>query len=147
MGLNQEDLKKRKVKKMPRLGRRSRERLEGVDERLVHLLNEVVKYFDITVIEGKRSQERQNQLVAEGKSKTKFGKHVLGKAVDIAPYPIDWNARDDFHYLGGWVLAIANKLGYKVRWGGDWNASSLFKGQRPTKDNNFDDLVHFELLD
>ena len=132
---------------MPRLGRKSNERLEGVDEKLVHLLNEVCVYFDITVIEGKRSQERQNQLVAEGKSKTKFGKHVEGRAVDIAPYPIDWNARDDFHYLGGWVLAIANKLGYKIRWGGDWNASSKFKGQRTTKDNSFDDLVHFELLD
>tara|TARA_Y100001973_G_scaffold97134_1_gene152846 strand:- start:5908 stop:6306 length:399 start_codon:yes stop_codon:yes gene_type:complete len=132
---------------MPRLGKRSKQRLEGVDERLVHLLAEVCKYFDITVIEGKRSQERQNQLVAEGKSKTKFGKHVLGMAVDIAPYPIDWNARDDFHYLGGWVLATANRLGYKVRWGGDWNASSQFKGQRTTKDNNFDDLVHFELME
>lgn len=132
---------------MPRLGKRSKSRLEGVDKRLVHLLEEVVKYFDITVIEGLRSQERQNQLVAEGKSKTKFGKHVQGLAVDIAPYPIDWKARDDFHYLGGWVLSTANKLGYKVRWGGDWNASSQFKGQRTTKDNRFDDLVHFELLD
>ena len=132
---------------MPRLGKRSRQRLEDVDERLVHLLNEVVQYFDITVIEGKRSQKRQDQLVAEGKSKTKFGKHVSGMAVDIAPYPIDWKARDDFHYMGGWVLATSNRLGYKVRWGGDWNASSQFKGQRTTKDNNCDDLVHFELME
>jgi peptidoglycan L-alanyl-D-glutamate endopeptidase CwlK len=153
MGLKLEDLKRKKVKRMPRLGKRSKTRLEGVDERLVHLLTEVCKYFDITVIEGKRSQERQNELVAQGKSKTKFGKHVLGMAVDIAPYDptvkgkIDWNARDDFHYMGGWVMAMANKLGYKIRWGGDWNASSMFKGQRTTKDNSFDDLVHFELLD
>lgn len=132
---------------MPRLGKRSRSRLEGVDQRLVHLLEEVVKYFDITVIEGLRSQERQNELVKQGKSKTKFGKHVKGLAVDIAPYPIDWDARDDFHYLGGFVLGIANRLGYKVRWGGDWNASSLYKGKRTTKDNSFDDLVHFELMD
>ena len=132
---------------MPRFGKRSRDRLKGVDSKLVNVLNEVVKNFDITVIEGLRSQERQNELVEQGKSKTKFGKHVQGRAVDIAPYPIDWNARDDFHYLGGWVLAVAAKMGVKVRWGGDWNASSLFKGQRTTKDNSFDDLVHFELLD
>ncbi len=132
---------------MPRFGKRSRDRLKGVDSKLVNVLNEVVKNFDITVIEGLRSQERQDELVAQGKSKTKFGKHVQGRAVDIAPYPIDWNARDDFHYLGGWVLAVAAKMGVKVRWGGDWNASSLFKGQRTTKDNSFDDLVHFELLD
>ena len=130
---------------MPRFGKRSKERLRGVDARLVNVLNEVVKYFDITVIEGLRSQKRQDELVAEGKSKTKFGKHVLGKAVDIAPYPIDWQARDDFHLLGGFVLGVASQMGVNVRWGGDWAASSLYKGKRTTKDNSFDDLVHFEL--
>ena len=132
---------------MPKFGKRSKDRLKGVDAKLQNVLNEVVKYFDITVIEGLRSQERQNELVAQGKSKTKFGKHVDGKAVDIAPYPIDWKARDDFHYLGGFMLGEAASMGVKIRWGGDWNASSLFKGQRTTKDNNFDDLVHFEILD
>ena len=132
---------------MPRFGKRSKERLKGVDAKLQNLLYEVVKYFDITIIEGKRSQERQNELVAQGKSKTKFGKHVDGKAVDIAPYPIDWNARDDFHLLGGFVLGMAASMGIKIRWGGDWNASSTFRGRRTTKDNNFDDLVHFEILD
>ena len=130
---------------MPRFGKRSKERLKGVDAELLNVLNEVVKYFDITVIEGLRSQERQNELVAQGKSKTKFGKHVQGRAVDIAPYPIDWDARDDFHYLGGFVLGIAAKMGVDIRWGGDWNASSKFQGKRTTKDNSFDDLVHFEL--
>ena len=124
---------------MPKFGKRSRSRLDGVDSRLVRVLEEVVKYFDITVIEGLRSQERQNELVKQGKSKTKFGKHVMGRAVDIAPYPIDWNARDDFHYLGGFVRGVAMKMGVNVRWGGDWNASSLYKGQRTTKDNSFDD--------
>jgi peptidoglycan L-alanyl-D-glutamate endopeptidase CwlK len=130
---------------MPKFGKRSRKRLKGVDSKLVEVLNEVCKYFDITVIEGLRSQERQNELVAQGKSKTKFGKHVQGKAVDIAPYPIDWNARDDFHYLGGFVLGIAASKGINVRWGGDWSDSSLSQGRRTTKDNNFDDLVHFEI--
>ena len=82
---------------MPRFGKRSKDRLKGVDSRLVNVLNEVVKYFDITVIEGLRSQERQNELVAQGKSKTKFGKHVAGKAVDIAPYPIDWSSIKNGH--------------------------------------------------
>tara|TARA_R100001530_G_scaffold40861_2_gene31399 strand:+ start:435 stop:833 length:399 start_codon:yes stop_codon:yes gene_type:complete len=132
---------------MPRFGKRSKARLKGVDAKLQNVLNEVVKYFDITVIEGLRSQERQNELVAQGKSKTKFGKHVQGKAVDIAPYPIDWDSRDDFHYLGGFVLGIAASQGVNVRWGGDWNGSSLKESARTTKDNNFDDLVHFEIID
>ena len=130
---------------MPKFGKRSKKRLQGVDSKLVNVLNEVCKYFDITVIEGIRSQERQNELVAQGKSKTKFGKHVQGKAVDIAPYPIDWNARDDFHYLGGFLLGVASQMGINVRWGGDWSDSSLSQNRRTTKDNNFDDLVHFEL--
>ena len=58
---------------MYKFGRKSKERLKGVDHRLIMVLDEVVKYFDITVIEGLRSQERQIQLVKEGKSKTKFG--------------------------------------------------------------------------
>ena len=57
---------------MPKLGRRSMRRLKGVDPRLVSVLQKVVKYYDITVIEGLRSQERQDVLLAQGKSKTKF---------------------------------------------------------------------------
>jgi len=138
---------------MPKFGKRSRERLNGVDSRLINVLNEVIKYFDITVIEGLRSEARQMELLANGKTKTKFGKHVKGKAVDIAPYPIDWDNRDDFHYLGGFVLGIAAKMGVNIRWGGDWSSPSLDKDvmrgaeQRTTKDNGFDDLVHFELID
>jgi peptidoglycan L-alanyl-D-glutamate endopeptidase CwlK len=132
---------------MPKFGKKSKERLIGVDVRLVNLLNTVVKYFDISIIEGLRSQERQDELVKKGASKTKFSKHIEGKAVDIAPYPIDWKSRDDFHYLGGFVLGIANQMGLKIRWGGDWDASSLYKGKRTTKNNSFDDLVHIELLD
>jgi hypothetical protein len=130
---------------MPKFGKRSKEKLKGVDPRLVVVLERVCKYFDITVIEGLRSQERQNELVDQGKSKTKFGKHVEGKAVDIAPYPIDWNARDDFHMLGGFVLGVASQMGVDIRWGGDWSSSSLKQEQRTTKDNGFDDLVHFEI--
>jgi len=132
---------------MPSFGKRSQERLKGVDSRLINVLNKVVKYFDVTVIEGVRSQGRQNELVAQGKSKTKFGKHVEGKAVDIAPYPIDWQSRDDFHYLGGFVLGVASEMGIDIRWGGDWSDSSLSENARTTKDNSFDDLVHFEIKD
>tara|TARA_R100000655_G_scaffold7920_1_gene21096 strand:+ start:5683 stop:6117 length:435 start_codon:yes stop_codon:yes gene_type:complete len=143
---------------MPKLGKRSMKRLNGVDPRLIAVLEKVVKYFDITVVEGMRSQKRQNELVAIGKSKTKFGKHCRGMAVDIAPYnyqtrKIDWENRDDWHYLGGFVLGISAMMGVNVRWGGDWSSPSLDKkvmmGKevRTTSDNNFDDLLHFELMD
>ena len=124
---------------MPRFGRRSKERLKGVDAKLVNVPNELKKRMDVTVIEGLRSQERQNELVAQGKSKTKFGKHVAGKALDLAPYPVDWEDRERFHYMGGLVRGIGHSLGVSVRWGGDWDSDGEIK------DNSFDDLVHIEI--
>mgnify|MGYP003132731336 FL=1 len=124
---------------MPRFGRRSKQRLKGVDAKLVNVANELIKLMDVTVIEGLRSQERQNELVAQGKSKTKFGKHVAGKALDLAPYPIDWDDRERFHYMGGLIRGIGHSLGVDVRWGGDWDSDGEIA------DNNFDDLVHVEI--
>mgnify|MGYP003150676958 FL=1 len=61
---------------MPRFGKRSQQRLRGVDARLVSVLNEVVKHYDITILEGKRTEERQRELVAKGASKTMKSKHL-----------------------------------------------------------------------
>jgi len=138
---------------MPKLGRRSMKRLKGVDPRLVSVLQKVVKYYDITIIEGLRTQERQNELLAQGKSKTKFSKHCTGKAVDLGMYPINWKNRDDWHYLGGFILGVAAAMGVNIRWGGDWSSPSLDKDvmtgkeKRTTSDNSFDDLCHFEILE
>ena len=95
---------------MARFGKRSKERLKGVDAKLVNVLNELIKIMDVTIIEGLRSEERQEKLLKEGKTKTRFSKHIQGKAVDLAPYPIDWNDRDRFHYMGGMIRGIAKQL-------------------------------------
>ena len=124
---------------MPKFGKRSKERLRGVDTKLVNVLNELIKIMDVTIIEGLRSEQRQEKLLKEGSTKTKFSKHIEGKAVDLAPYPIDWNDRDRFHYMGGMIRGIAKQLNIPVRWGGDWD------GDGETKDNKFDDLVHVEI--
>jgi len=124
---------------MPKFGRRSRERLKGVDSRLVNILNELVKIMDVTIIEGLRTKERQEELVAQGKSQTKFSKHIEGRAVDLAPYPVDWEDRERFHYMGGMVRGIGKQMGVNVRWGGDWDSDGEIK------DNKFDDLVHVEI--
>lgn len=124
---------------MYKFGKRSKQRLKGVDAKLVNVLNELIKIMDVTIIEGLRTQKRQNELVKQGASKTKFSKHILGKAVDVAPYPIDWKDRDRFHYMGGMIRGIAKQLNVPVRWGGDWDSDG------ETKDNGFDDLVHVEI--
>ena len=128
---------------MPRFSTRSKSRLHTCDERLVDLFNEVVKGFDCTIIEGHRGKKAQNEAFNKGNSKVRFpnGKHNQSPsvAVDVAPYPIDWSDRDRFHYFSGYVLGIASQMGLKIRWGGDWDMDTK------TKDNKFDDLVHFEI--
>lgn len=54
---------------MPKFGKRSKSRLKGVHPDLVNILNDVIKYYDITILEGMRSQDRQIDLHAQGKSK------------------------------------------------------------------------------
>ena len=125
---------------MYRFGSKSKELLKDIDIQLIEVLNELIKVMDVTIIEGRRTKERQKQLLGEGKTKTMLSKHIDGKAVDLAPYPIDWEDRERFHYMGGIVRGLSHCLGYKVRWGGDWDSDGEIK------DNNFDDLVHIEIL-
>ena len=124
---------------MPRFGKTSRRRLKGVDVKLINVLNELIKIMDVTIIEGLRSEERQKELLEQGKTKTKFSKHIKGKAVDLAPYPIDWKDRERFHYMGGMLRGIGKQLNTDVRWGGDWDSDGEIA------DNSFDDLVHVEI--
>ena len=91
---------------MPRFGRRSKERLKGVNSKLVNVLNELIKIMDVTIIEGVRSKERQAELLEKGATKVKYSRHMEGKAVDLAPYPIDWDDRERFHYMGGMIRGI-----------------------------------------
>ena len=83
---------------MPKFSKKSKAKLNTCDKRLIELFNKVVKKFDCTIIEGHRSKDRQNKLFDEGKSKLQYpnGKHnaTPSMAVDVAPYPIDWNDRE-----------------------------------------------------
>ena len=130
---------------MYKFGKRSRARLKGVDSRLVNVLNELIKVMDVTIIEGVRSAETQNKYFKDGKSKldgiNKKSNHQLGKAVDLAPCPINWKESNRFYYMGGMVRGIAKQLNLKIRWGGDWDSDG------ETKDQTFMDLVHIEILD
>ena len=126
---------------MYKFGKRSKERLKGVDARLVNVLNGLIKIMDVTIIERLRSKERQEQLLAQGKTKTKYSKHIEGKAVDLAPYPINWEDREMFHYMGGMLRGLGKAMGVNIRWGGDWDSDG------DINDNRFDDLVHVEIKD
>ena len=124
---------------MPKFGKKSLAQLRGLDSGLVNVLNQSIKHFDFSVIEGMRSLKTQTQYVADGVSKTLKSKHLEGKAVDIAPYPIDYDDTERFVYLGGFILGVASQLGVKLRWGLDWDMDTY------TKDTKFRDIGHFEI--
>lgn len=132
---------------MPKFSRESLTQLATCDKRLQQVLSEVIKVFDFSVIEGHRDQKAQDRAYAKGLSKLRWpnGNHnsLPSMAVDIAPYPIDWSEKEKAHlrfaYLAGFVMSEAERLGIKLRWGGDWN-----RNQDP-RDETFLDLPHFEI--
>ena len=112
------------------LGQRSRERLKGVDERLVKVVERAIQIteVDFTVLEGLRTPERQKQLVAEGFSQTLKSKHLTGHAVDLGALvdnKISWDKAPYFKIADAMKKA-ADELNVKVRWGGDFK--SFFDG-------------------
>lgn len=129
---------------------RSLRALQDCHPDLKTIANEVIKHIDIIVLEGHRGEEMQNKMKAEGKSQLRFPQSKHNKmpslAMDIAPYPVDWNNRERFFYMAGIVKGIAVTLKQKglichdIRWGGDWDKDG------ETTDNRFDDLPHIELI-
>jgi peptidoglycan L-alanyl-D-glutamate endopeptidase CwlK len=137
---------------MPRFGKQSLQILETVDPELVDICSELVKLYDIKALSGFRTKEEQDRLVLEGRSKLTWPKSKHNKnrytitqtpsiAVDIAPYPIDWQDTNRFVFMAGLFLGIAHERGVEVRWGGDWDSDGII-----LTDQKFDDLVHFELV-
>lgn len=128
---------------MPKFSKKSKERLETCHEDLQKVFNEVIKHVDFSVLEGHRGEERQNKLFEEGKTKVVYpdGRHNNNpsNAVDVTPYPVDWDDRERQTLFAGFVIGVAKMMGISLRWGGDWDQD--FEVQ----DNKFDDFPHFEI--
>lgn len=121
---------------------------------LQRLADRVVLGWDCTILEGKRSVAQQLKNIENGVSKTMASKHVYPEdgpslAMDLAPYPLKWPDKKSVNYIkelamwyafGGYVMGIAEGLGIRIRWGGDWD------GDWVLIDQTFDDLPHFELV-
>jgi len=133
---------------MPKFSKKSIERKNTCVPELQNILDEIIKYYDFTVIQGHRDKETQNEAYAMGNSKLSWpnSKHnsYPSEAVDIAPWPIPagwgdkWKDRVKFYELAALVKYEAAKQGVNIRWGGDWDSDHDYW------DNSFDDLVHFE---
>lgn len=139
---------------MPHFGKKSRAKLDTVELPLQDVLEEAIKHFDFTILYGHRTPAEQAELYAIGRTKETHRKPVTTKdgtlkksrhnyypsqAVDIAPWPIDFNDVDRIRYLAGFIMGIAAQKGIKLTWGGDWDRDT------EVKDNTFEDLLHFQV--
>ena len=116
---------------MPSFSRTSRARLDTCHPDLQLIMETVIDSYDITIVCGHRGEAEQMLAFETGRSQLAWprSKHngMPSMAVDIAPYPIDWNDRESFTLLAGWVLCVADTLyeagqvSHRLRWGGDWN--------------------------
>jgi len=127
---------------MPSFGTKSSAKLKDCHPDLQEVLLEAIKYFDFTIVESYRSEEQQLEKYNEGLSRLKKGKHNVypSLAVDIAPWPIDWQDTERFTYLAGHVMAVGKMKGVNLRWGNDWDMDTQ------TKDTNFRDYPHIEIM-
>ena len=116
-----------------KLGTRSLQNLSGVNPDMVAVVKKAIEIteVDFTVIEGIRNINRQRELVKAGKSTTLNSRHLTGHAVDMVPYPVDWEDIDRFELMAEAMKEAAEELDIPIVWGGDWKS--------------FYDAHHFEL--
>jgi peptidoglycan LD-endopeptidase CwlK len=107
-----------------RYSQRSLNNLKGIHPDLRRVIDRALKDspLDFIVIEGLRTKERQQQLVAAGASRTMNSRHITGHAVDLLPLgpsgpEFAWPL---YNKLGPAVEAAADAEGVKVVWGGRW---------------------------
>lgn len=121
---------------MPQFSEKSLEQLKTVHPDLQTLFIEVIKHRDCTIVEGLRTQERQQELFALGRDKpgdvvtnadgiTHRSKHQDGNAIDVVPYPERYD-EDALIAFGNFVKGIAvmlrryGAIDNDIEWGGDW---------------------------
>lgn len=129
-------------------------RFSGVDQRLVDIAQEACQAlpFDVIVVEGVRTIQRQRDLYEQGRTKpgkivtwTMNSKHIDGLAVDLAPYDhetkqILWGDILKFNDMIRSMLRVAADHKVKIRSGADWNQNGVLRESRET------DSPHFELV-
>lgn len=139
------------------LNARSEQRLEGVHPDLQAVVRRASQLlaFPLAVIEGVRTEARQAELYAQGRTKpgkvvtwTMDSRHRIqssgyGCAVDLVRLGeggrIDWNNVGDFMAIGKAMLTAGAELGIPVRWGYDWDGDGI------TRERGEYDGPHFEL--
>jgi peptidoglycan L-alanyl-D-glutamate endopeptidase CwlK len=127
---------------MPHFSQKSTEKLLTCDPSIIQVCQKAIKLIDFTVVCGHRSNEEQDRLYAQGRTEPgrivtykKGGESIHNglpsQAIDLAPWPIDWNDLARFGELAGVIKTLAHQMVVPIMWGGDWP--------------NFKDYPHFQL--
>lgn len=129
-----------------KLSQRSKDRLEGVDQSLILIVERAIEItnIDFGVIQGLRSVDEQIELVASGASKTMKSKHLTGQAVDLAAYlgsRLSWEITlyDD---IADAMKQAAKEKGISLRWGAAWHINNIveYEGTMQDATNEYVDL-------
>ncbi|WP_433942487.1 M15 family metallopeptidase [Brevundimonas diminuta] len=141
-----------------RLGAQSRARLAGVHPDLIGVVERAIQLstVDFSVLEGVRTQQRQRELYAQGRTKpgkvvtwTLTSNHFVnpktgyGHAVDLIPFPVDWEGPTrfpKFDAIAKAMFAASKERGVRIRWGADWDMDGKPRERGET------DSPHFELV-
>ena len=137
---------------MPRFSTASKEKLSTCHRDLQLLFNEVIRYYDCTIVCGHRSKKEQDAAFAANNSQLQWpnSKHnsMPSMAVDAAPFEqekIDWS-KTQSAFFAGFVKAVYTMLydqmlvTHKLRLGIDWDSDN------DVDDTKFRDACHFELI-
>lgn len=150
------------------LGKRSNERLVGVHPDLAKVVRRAIELSnqDFMVLEGVRTEQRQRELYGQGRTAKELSAVRLdpalarprmakvtwklnsnhfkqadgfGHAVDLVPYPVDWNSFEKFDAIASAMFVAAAEEGVALRWGADWDRDGKRRERGET------DSPHFEL--
>lgn len=136
-----------------KLSQKSVDKLKGVHPDLVRAVRRAIELSaqDFFVDCGVRTKAEQAELYARGRTKpgpvvtwTMNSRHLpaadgFGRAVDLVPFPIDWNDPAKFNAIAKAMFAAAAELKVSLRWGADWD-----KDGKPREKGEYDS-PHFEL--
>lgn len=121
---------------MPTFSKTSMARLQTCHPDIVAVCRELIKQYDFAVLCGHRGKAEQNQAYERGASRLKYPQSAHNKtpshAVDMAPYPLDWDNLMRFREMWYRFDALAKlmrergEIESKFEWGGEWNTLKDF---------------------
>lgn len=115
---------------MPKFGRASKQHLATCHTDIRKVCEQLIKTYDFSVTCGHRGKADQDAAFKKGNSKVRFPNSPHNKlpslAVDIVPYPADWNDIGRFKEMAAAFFAVANllkergEITHEFEWGGNW---------------------------